>query len=287
MIFMELAQRNIKEICRDPLSIGIAGILPIGLFVVLGSLGGMAGEASILQPTMLAPGVALFGFSMVTFGSAFLLARDRENSLLARMLTTPLRPVDFIAAYALPYFLLAMFQVVMIFGIGAFLGLRIAGNAGLVFLILATISLCYVGVGLILGSLMTSKQVGFGYTVVLLPTIFSGTWFELDFVGEGFRRAMNVLPFTHALGAVRGVMGRGADLATIAPDLLFVVGYSLLFLAIGVVFFGRRMAELKRRTCLPISVCLDCKKNPPPPNLMPGSCVFELSPRFTRPERPP
>jgi hypothetical protein len=95
MRFLELTKRNIKEICRDPLSISIAGVLPIGLFVLLGSLGGMAGESSILQPTMLAPGVALFGFSMVTFGAAFLLARDRENSLLARMLTTPLRPVDF------------------------------------------------------------------------------------------------------------------------------------------------------------------------------------------------
>ena len=243
MIFLELTKRNIKEISRDPLSLGIAVALPIGLFVVLQALGGVAGESSILQPTMLAPGVALFGFAMVTFGAAFLLARDRESSLLARMLTTPLRPTDFIAAYALPYFLLAMFQVAAIFGIGGFLGLRIAGNPGLVFLILAVISLCYVGVGMILGSLLTSKHVGFAYTAILLPTIFSGTWFELEFVGEGFRRAMNVLPFTHALGAVRGIMADGAGFAAIAPDFLFVLGYSLLFLTLGVLAFRRGMSE--------------------------------------------
>jgi len=133
MRFLELTRRNLKEVLRDPLSIGLTIALPIGLFLILQTLGGLA---DIFSPTLLAPGIALFGFVMIVFSSGFLLARDRESSLLTRLLTAPLRPIDFIAAYALPYIPLAAFQVAALFGIGAFLGLRIAGNAGLVFLIL-------------------------------------------------------------------------------------------------------------------------------------------------------
>jgi ABC-2 type transport system permease protein len=243
MRFLELTKRNLRELSRDPLSIGLTIALPVGLFVVLLSLGGAAGESSMLRPTSLAPGIALFGFSMITFGAGFLLARDRENSLLTRMLTTPLRPTDFVTAYALPYFLLAMFQVVALFGIGSFLGLEISGSAGLVFLILAVMSLCYVGVGLILGSFLTSTQAGAAYTVILLPSIFSGAWFDLNDVGEGFRSAMNVLPFTHALDATRAIMVNGVGFADIAPHFLWVLCYSAVFLALGVLAFRRRMLE--------------------------------------------
>ncbi len=239
---LELTGRNLKEIARDPLSMGLGLVLPIGLFVLLQSLGGDVGQANILSPTMLAPGISLFGFAMLVFSSGFLLARDRENSLLARLLTTPLRPSDFIVAYALPYLPLAILQVAALFGIGSLLGLQIAGNAGLVFVILIVMSLGYIGVGMILGSLLTSKQVGVAYTAVLLPTIFSGTWFDLNMVGDGFRKTMELLPFTHALTAVRSIMVDNAGLADVALDLLWVAGYSTLLLALGVLAFKSRMA---------------------------------------------
>ena len=134
-------------------------------------------------------------------------------------------------------------QVAAIFGIGACLGLRIAGDPGLVFLILAVMATGYVGAGMILGSLLSSKQVGFAYTAILLPTIFSGTWFDLNFVGEGFQRAMNALPFAHALNATRAITAGGAGVSDIDADLLWVTGYSVALLALGVLAFRWRMTR--------------------------------------------
>lgn len=240
MRFLELAKRNLKESFRDPLSIGLTLALPIGLFLILQTLSNLA---EIFSPTLLAPGIALFGFVMIVFSSGFLLARDRESSLLTRMLTTPLRAGDFIAAYALPSIPVAIIQVAAIFGIGSFLGLRIVGNAGLVFLILTIMALGYIGVGMILGSLVSSKQVGFAYMIVLFPTIFSGAWLPLDVMGDGFQRVVYALPFAHALDATRAIMVDGVGFADIATDFLWVLGYSVLFLALGVLAFRRRMVE--------------------------------------------
>lgn len=239
----ELVKRNLKEAARDVLSVGVTIALPLGLMIILSLLGKQIEEqAPQLSATMLAPGVALFGFAMLVFSSGYLLARDRENALLARMLTAPLRPSDFIAAYSIPYLPVAIAQIAVVYASGALLGLEIAGNAGLVFLVLVVMAVGYIGLGMLLGSVLTSKQVGMTYAVVLIPTIFSGTWFELEVFGEGFTRAMNALPFAHALDAARDVMVDGAGLGAIAADLYWVVGYSVAFLALGVFAFSRRMA---------------------------------------------
>ena len=244
MRFMALACRNLKEASRDPLSVVVTSALPVGLLIILGLLGKqIEDQAPQLSATMLAPGIALFGFSMLVFSSGYLLARDRENSLLSRLLTAPLRPTDFIAAYSLPYLPVAIAQLALVFAAGALLGLEIAGSAGLVFLLLLVMSVGYIGLGMLWGSLLTSKQVGMTYAVVMLVTIFSGTWFELEVFGSGFTRAMNMLPFAHALDAARDVMVAGAGFGDIAEDFLWVLGYAVAFFALGVFAFRRKMVE--------------------------------------------
>jgi ABC-2 type transport system permease protein len=242
MRFTELAKRNLKEASRDLLSVGVTIALPLGLMLILSLLGRqIADQAPQLSATMLAPGVSLFGFAMLVFSSGYLLARDRETALLSRMLTAPLRPTDFIAAYSIPYVPVAIAQMAVVYGSGALLGLEITGSVTLVFLVLLAMSVGYIGLGMLLGSVLSSKQVGMTYAVVLVPTIFSGTWFELEVFGEGFTRAMNTLPFAHALDATRDVMVEGAGIGDVAADLYWVVGYSIAFFALGVFAFRRRM----------------------------------------------
>jgi ABC-2 type transport system permease protein len=240
----ELAKRNLREAVRDPLSVGVTVALPLGLMLVLSLLGRrIADVAPQLSATMLAPGVTLFGFAMLVFSSGFLLARDRESALLSRLLTAPLRSTDFVTAYSLPYIPVAVAQMVAIYAIGGFLGLVMSGSAVLVFLVLFVMAVGYIGLGMLLGSVLTSQQVGFAYAAVLLPTIFAGAWFELEIFGEGFTRAMNLLPFAHALDATRDVMVDGAGFGDIAGDFAWVLGYAVVFFILGVLAFRRRMVE--------------------------------------------
>ena len=69
----ELTKRNIKEVIRDPLSLGIAVALPLVLLLTLQALGG--DDTPFLTPTLLTPGIVLFGFVMVMFSSAMVLSR--------------------------------------------------------------------------------------------------------------------------------------------------------------------------------------------------------------------
>jgi len=237
----ELAKRNLKEIWRDPLALAIAIVLPMVLLLVLQGLGGDA--TPYLTPTLLTPGVALFGFVMLMFSSAMILARDRETALLARLLTTPLRSGDFVSAYSLPYLLVAVVLGLMLFVTGGFLGLEINGSVALVALVLFVMAVFYVALGMILGSVFTVTQVSGGYALVLMLTIFGGAWFDLEEIGGVFETVGNALPFKHALDATRAVMADGAVFGDISTDLAWVLGYTAAAVVAAVLLFRRRMVE--------------------------------------------
>ena len=238
---IELAKRNFKEVIRDPLSLGIAVALPLLLLLTLQALGG--DDSPFLTPTLLTPGIVLFGFVMVMFSSAMILSRDRETSLLSRFLTAPLRSSDFVAGYSLPYLLVAILQATILLVIGAFLGLEIDGSLALVAVVFFLMAMFYVALGMILGAVLTVAQTSGAYAVVLMLTIFGGAWFDLEQIGGIFLTVADILPFKHALDASRSVMADGSGLADIATDLYWIGGYTVGAILLAIALFQRRMLE--------------------------------------------
>lgn len=240
MRFGELAKRNLKAVWRDPLSLGLTVALPAVLLVVLQALGGVD---SFFTASVLAPGIALFGFVMLMFSTAMALSRDRESALFSRLLTAPLRSNDFVAGYSLPYLPVAILQGVGIFAIGAFFDLGIEGSVLLVALVLAVMAVFYIALGMILGATLDVAPISGAYAVILLLTIFGGAWVDLEAIGGVFRSAATVFPFAHALDAVRDVMIDGADFGTIAADFSWVMAYTVVAVALAIFLFRRRMVE--------------------------------------------
>lgn len=237
----ELVKRNVKEVIRDPLSLGIAVALPLVLLLTLQALGG--DDASFLTPTLLTPGIVLFGFVMVMFSSSMILSRDRETSLLARLLTTPLRAADFVSGYSLPYLVVAIVQAAVLLAVGALLGLDSEGSVVIVALVLLLMAAFYVALGMIFGALLSVAQTSGAYALVLILTIFGGAWFDLEEIGGVFLTIGDALPFKHALDATRAVMADGASLGDVATDLYWVGGYTVAAVALAVVVVRSRMRD--------------------------------------------
>jgi len=240
MKFMVLAKRNFKEVWLDRISLFMAIVLPVVLLLIMVPVGRLN---PFFTATILAPGIVLFGFAMLTFSSGMILARDRECALFSRLLTAPLGANEFLSAYSLPYIPVAIIQIAVIYAIGGLLGLEISGNAGLVFLILFIMSIGYIGLGMILGSLFTSKQLPLVWVAVEILTIFGGAWMPLEDIGGALQSAMYALPFAHAIDAARDVMVYGVGFSDIATDFYWVIGFTLVFFTLGIFLFRRRMVE--------------------------------------------
>lgn len=241
----QLTSRNLKGVLRDPLALGLALALPVGMLLILLAVGRAVGEAeaSWLSATQLTPGIVMFGFVMLMFSAAMALSRDRDSALLARLFTAPLRASGFIVGYSLPYLPVAAAQAVVLYVIGGFYGLTMVGNVGLVILVLALMAVFYIALGMVFGTTLTVNQVSGAYAAVLLLTIFGGAWIDLATLGGAFETVANVLPFAHALDATRAVMAEGAGMNDIAVDLAWVTGYALATAAAAVWLFRRQMTR--------------------------------------------
>lgn len=189
MKMLAFARRTGKEILRDPLTVLFGLGFPVILILLLSAI-----QASIpvplFEPDRLTPGITVFGLAFMTLFSATLIARDRESALLERLYTTPLTAGDYIMGYALPIFPIAAAQCVICYAIAALLGLRLTVNTVYAVLFLLPVSVFFIALGLLCGSVMNVKQVGgiCGALLTNLTAWLSGVWFDIDLVGGAFRK---------------------------------------------------------------------------------------------------
>ena len=240
MKMLSFANRNAKEILRDPLTLLFGLGFPLILLLLLSAI-----QASIPVPLFeiekLTPGIVVFGLSFMTLFSGSLIAKDRSSSLLQRLYTTPLTPLDFILGYTLPILPFAVVQGAVCYVVAMLLGLKLTPNLLLAIVFIIPISLLYVALGLLFGSILNDKQVGgiCGALLTNLSAWLSGTWFDLELVGGVFKNIAYALPFVHAVEVERAVLS--GELSAVLPHLLWVLGYSLVSLAAAVFFFLRQM----------------------------------------------
>jgi ABC-2 type transport system permease protein len=103
--------------------------------------------------------------------------------------------------------------------------------------------ICSVELGMILGLLFAVNQVsGVGSAIITLVAVLGGIWIDLGTIGGVFYGIGNALPFAHAIDAARAVI-IGADFSSIATDVYWVLGYTVVFFALGTFLFRRRMVE--------------------------------------------
>lgn len=234
--------RTAKEILRDPLNLAFGIGFPLAVIFLLSAIQANI-PVSLFEIGYLTPGITVFGLTFMTLFAATLLARDRESALLQRLYTTPMTALDFILGYMLPVLPIALAQCVICYIAAVILGLDITVTILYAILLTIPVSLFFISLGLLCGSLFSVKQVGgiCGALLTNLTAFLSGVWFDIDLVGGGFRKAANMLPFVHAVEMERAVL-KGAY-SDIFPHIWWVLGYTAAAAALAVVFFLRRMRD--------------------------------------------
>ena len=194
------ASRCAREILRDPINLAFGLGFPLVLLFLLSAL-----QANIPVPLFeihrLTPGITVFGLSFVTLFSATLIARDRETALLQRLYTTPLTAPDFILGYLLPVLPMALGQSILCYLCAIPLGLKFSIHTLWAILGVGPVSVFYISLGLLCGSLFGVKQVGglCGALLTNLSAWLSGIWFDLSLVGGVYEKIAHALPFFHAV----------------------------------------------------------------------------------------
>lgn len=239
---LSFAKRNFKEIIRDPLNLCFGIGFPVVLILLLSAI-----QSSIPVPLFeiqsLTPGITVFDLAFMTLFTATLISKDRSTSFLNRLYTTPLKPIDFILGYTLPIIPISILQSIICFMFAMILGLDVSINIILAILLMIPVSILFISLGLLFGSILNDKQVGgiCGALLTNLTAWLSGAWFDLELVGGAFKKIAYALPFVHAVEMERAVLvGNYGEIFT---HLLVVLAYALVSLILAVIFFLKQMKK--------------------------------------------
>ena len=240
MKMLTFATRNTKEILRDPLNLAFGLGFPLVLILLLSAIQANI-PVKLFEIQHLTPGITVFGLSFMSLFSATIIAKDRGSLLLQRLYTTPLTPIDFILGYTLPIIPISVAQCVFCYIAAIFLGLNVTVNILYAIIFIIPVSILYIALGLLCGSVLTDKQVG-GICGALLTNCsawVSGIWFDLELVGGAFKKIAYALPFVHSVEMVRAVLA--GDFHNIFPHIWWVLGYGFCLLILAVLLFLRQM----------------------------------------------
>ncbi len=240
MKILTLSQRNAREILRDPLNLAFGLGFPVILLLLLSVIQSNI-PVPLFEIQQLTPGITVFGLAFITLFSATLISKDRSSSLLSRLYTAPLTAFDFILGYTLSVLPIAVGQTVVCYAFALILKLPLSVNILWAILCILPVSLLFIALGLLCGSMFTDKQVGgiCGALLTNLTAWLSGVWFDLELVGGVFKKIAYALPFVHAVELERAVLSGNFD--GILPHLLWVLGYALVVMLAAVFLFLRQM----------------------------------------------
>lgn len=242
MRMLSFSKRCLKEILRDPLTLGFGLGFPLVLLLLLSALQANI-PVSLFEIDTLTPGISVFGLSFITLFSATLIAKDRESAFLERLYTTPLSATDFILGYMLPILPVAIGQTTICYLFAIPLGLTISVNILYAIVDIIPMAIFNTALGLLFGSVLSVKQVGgiCGALFTNLSAWLSGVWFDLKLVGGFFEKIAGLLPFLHAVEMEKAIFL--GDYSSVSSHALPIIIYSAVALAVATILFLKQMKK--------------------------------------------
>jgi ABC-2 type transport system permease protein len=184
------------------------------------------------------PGLVAFVLTIVSaLMTAISISREKETGTMEMLLVSPIRPTAIVAGKVIPYIVLGFVSVLLVL-VAARTVFEVPLRGSIVLLL--AVSGLYIITALSLGIVISTKAPNQRTAMIaalaglLLPTmILSGFIFPIDSLPRPLQLLSYVVPARWFLVIVRGIMLKGAGLATLWQEMLVLVGMTLLFLARG------------------------------------------------------
>jgi ABC-2 type transport system permease protein len=151
-------------------------------------------------------GMALMNSSIQ--GIAISMSKYREDKILKRLTTTPMKGWHFIGAEVISRLVLNIAQIALILLVGVYgFGAHINGNIPLIFLLAALGGILFQMIGFTIASLSRTTQAAEGMaTAITIPMMFlAGIFFPIDQLPKWLYSFVQYLPLAPVLRMIRGV----------------------------------------------------------------------------------
>ncbi|MGV0625421.1 ABC transporter permease [Mycolicibacter minnesotensis] len=189
--------------------------------------------------------LGLFPLFLMFVITAITMQRERASGTLERILTTPLRRLDLLAAYGTAFSIAAVAQAGLTCVVAFWLlGLKTAGNPAWVFAVAISSAVLGVGLGLLCSAFARTEfqSVQFIPVVMVPQLLLAGIIVARSAMPQWLQWVSNAMPASYALEALQQV-GANPELTGVAArDIVIVLAFAVTALALAAVTLRRRTA---------------------------------------------
>jgi ABC-2 type transport system permease protein len=181
--------------------------------------------------------------TMVLF-TGVAIVRERERGNMEMLIATPLSRTELMVGKVLPYAVIGLLQTTVVLALGVWLfQVPVRGGVLDVYLAAVLLILANLTLGLLISTKAESQFQAMQMTFfVFLPSILlSGFMFPFAGMPVAIQWLAEVLPLTHFLRIIRGVMLRGADLPSLWPDVLALIVFTVVMMTAAILRFRKRL----------------------------------------------
>ena len=181
--------------------------------------------------------------TMVLF-TAIAIVREKENGNMELLIATPLSVMELLIGKVLPYIAIGLVQASLILGLGYWVfTVPINGSLLDVYLVTLIFIAPSLTLGLLISTFATTQLQAMQMSIfVFMPSILlSGFMFPFAGMPVAAQWIAQILPLTHYLQLIRGVVLRGASLGELLPQVMVLLAITAITLSIAALRFNKRL----------------------------------------------
>lgn len=176
--------------------------------------------------------------------TSFAVVREREIGTLEQIMVTPIRPVEFILGKTLPFFLIGMFDALLIGLVGTlWFQIPFRGHISVLLVGAVLFLICMLGIALLISTVSSTQQQAMVTSFfVIMPFItFSGFGFPISAMPQWMQDLSYVIPLRYFLVVLRGTYLKGVGMDVLWPQMAAMAGIGLCLLSLAVMRFNKAL----------------------------------------------
>ena len=172
------------------------------------------------------------------------MTRERERGTFENLLSTPALPIEVMTGKIVPYIIVGLIQVTLIYIFGRWLfHVPMEGDLVLLYFVLLVFIAANLTIGITFSTIARNQLQSMQMMVLyFMPSLLlSGFAFPFRGMPEWAQWIGNLLPLTHFMILVRGIMLKGNTMYELLPALWPIVAFMLVVLLAGLGFYRRTL----------------------------------------------
>ena len=172
------------------------------------------------------------------------MTRERERGTFENLLSTPALPIEVMTGKIVPYIIVGLIQVTLIYLFGTWLfHVPMEGDLLLLYFVLLIFIAANLTIGITFSALARNQLQSMQMMVLyFMPSLLlSGFAFPFRGMPEWAQWLGNLLPLTHFLILVRGIMLKGNTLNELLPAIWPILAFTLAVLLVGLGFYRKTL----------------------------------------------